>query len=384
MREILVVSQIAAAFVLTIAAGLLIESFSRLRRVDIGFDAADLLTFHVSNPGYIVSGPKTTASTVERILDRIRTFPSVIDAAAVTALPFSNTDLRAEVRSTDASLNAPVTATPVRFATSGYFRTLSANILEGRAFVDSRTDMRPTVAVINVSMKRRLWPYEGAVGKRLSVLGASVEVVGVIDDIRHGGLRASVDPETFVPITDAIPLSLFIVVRTQGRPLQIVPDVRAAVRSVDRNLVMSSVATMEQRITDSVADPWLYLGWMTGFALMALGLSCAGIYGVMSHAAHARRAEVGIRLALGGRPADIVWAMMKRAVVLTSVGISVGLTAAAGSTRVLSSLLFETSTLDMRTFEIVSAVIIATALSAALIPAYRAARLDPVESLRYE
>jgi predicted permease len=259
-------------------------------------------------------------------------------------------------------------------------------LLQGRQFTERDAQGAVPVVSINQVMARRFWPQESPLGKRLVISGepAPFEIVGVVGEVRHFGLEAKTDMEMYRTYEQAsLPLSA-LVIRAAGDPLELVGAVRQEIKLVDADLPLYDIKTLEQRLSDSVVKRRFTLLLLSLFAAVAAGLAGVGIYGVMSYSVTQRTPEIGIRLALGAAPRDVLRLMVGQGIRLALLGVALGLGAALALTRLLTSLLYGVSATDPLTFALIAVLLLGVALLACYVPARRAAKVDPLVALRYE
>jgi predicted permease len=386
LREALVVAEIALAMVLLVGAGLLINSFVRMRQVSLGFDSRNLLSISIGMPFNKFPDDASRVRFVKQIVDQAAHAPNV-ESAMVTSgaiFPFLHFNFNIVSRPLPADADALYeTISP------HYFRNLRAQVLAGREFEDHDDAHTPPVAIVNQTLARRYFAGEDPLGKRLSIIylrkRVEFEVVGVVADLKQGELSAPVIPQIYVPYLQRPWLSSALVVRAGASNLSAVQnDVQRAIWNVDPNQVPARIETAEQVLSTSLAEPRLYTSLLGIFAALALGLAAVGIYGVMSYAVTQRTHEIGIRMALGARGADVLKLVVKSGMTLALIGMAIGVVSAFALTRLMISLLFGVTPTDVTTFAMVCASLMAVALIACYIPARRATKVDPLVALRYE
>ena len=415
-RAALAVTQVALALVLLVGAGLLLRGFVRLVSVDPGYDAGSVLTAEVNHPdlgGLILAGEfEAAGENARRFTDELRERLEQVDAVSgieavglSTALPLVRDGWPLPVLVP----GRPEPPSPrdfprahVRAATPGYFDVMRLRPRGGRALTRLDGPGSRRVAVVNETLERELFDGGPAVGRRLQLgpvggplrLGSDDElweVVGVVADVEYGGLApAESAAAVYVPLrqlfASALPMlnAPLIAVRTRGNPLAAVPFLREAVADVHPRAALDDVTTMEVRLSSSVAQPRFQAVFVTSFGAVALLLAMLGVYGLLSHSVAQRRSEIGIRMALGAQTGHSLSLVARQGALLVAAGVGLGLLAAAASSRVLEGFLFGVATSDRLTFVAAPLVLIAVALVACWLPARRATRIDPLETLRLE
>jgi len=399
-RRGLVVSQIALALVLVAAAGLLIQSFARMRGVDPGFVLEGLLTARVElSPVRYESNEKIRAF-YERLVQRLEALPGVRSAAVVKALPMMQLELGdwSFVREGHHSLPPKPSEWNMAYwqtMSPEYFETMRIPLLQGRGVEATDRIGSPGVAVVNRTLARQVWPNGDAVGQRILMGGGATDsiwrtVVGVVGDVRHRGLDAEARPEIYLPYaqfpagTGTPQRTLRIVLRSESDPVQLTGALRAAVAELEPDLPVTEIQTMEEALGAWAAERRLTMMLVAGFALFALALGAVGVYGVMAHLVMQRTREIGIRIALGALPREILGLVLSQGAWLAGLGIAVGLAGALAATRLLTHLLFGVGPTDPGTFVATAAALAVVAGVASLLPALRAVRTDPVDALRTE
>ena len=389
MRRGLVGAQVALVVVLLTGAGLLIRSFLHLQRVDLGFRPDHLLTMRLSIPAAKYGTPQARTTFQDALLDRVRQMPGIQGAALITDIFLSSTpnstifriDGR-EMTPEEQNVEIPVDAT-----SADYFKVMGIPLRRGRTFTAADNRDAPQVVIINESMAKRFWPNEDPVGKRFRYgdgTGNSplVTIVGVVADMRRTGFDAPVRYETFLPHTQYVTSYFTLVVRTAADPLAAVPAVRAQVRSLDAEQPVFEVASMDQLLSSMVAQRRFSMTLLGTFAVLALVLGVVGVYGVTSYLVAQRTREVGVRLALGARPAQVVRMVVRQGMVVAAIGLVVGLAGALVAGRLMTRLLYGVSPYDIATLVSVTTVIGVATLVANWLPALRAAHVDPLSALR--
>jgi putative ABC transport system permease protein len=386
----LVVAEVALALVLVCGAGLMARSFMELNRVKLGFRPERLLTLRMLLvPAKYDSDLNARAAVVEQMLDKIRSLPQVAAAASIHFLPLSGIGSGSDVYRADRPKPEPGSVPGAGFSviSDGYFHTMGIPLITGREFdLHDRMGSAP-VAVINRAAAHMLYPEENPIGKRLK-LGwdgpPQAEIVGIAADSRFEAVQALPEPFIFLPNAQHPNLFCGLVIRTAGDAVTMIAAVREAIRSVDPQQGVMDTATMEQRITESVAQPRLETTLLGGFGLLALVLACVGIYGVLAYAVSQRLREIGIRLALGATSGRILREILRSGLSLAALGLFIGLAAALALTRYLEVLLYSVRPTDPSVFALSIATLFFVATSACYLPARRASRVDPIDVLREE
>ena len=385
LRGIMIVSEVALAMILLTGAGLLMRSFLRLENVNPGFQPQNLLTMRIG----LASGryPERTQQSIfyDRTLERIAAIPGVRDAAVANALPvnraigyFFNIEGRPALDATKAPTFWLHSISP------SYFQTLRIPIIRGRTFTAADMPATQQVAIINETMARRFWPKEDPIGRHLTYARESitVEIVGIAGDVKVGGLGDNnPNNELYVSYRQRPFLTMWLI--TRG-PASIASAARREIQGIDADQPVASVRTMDEVLADSVSQPRLRTTLIGAFAILALILAVIGIAGVVAWSVSQRTNEIGIRMALGARPGNILAMIVRQSFTLIGAGQLIGLVGALALTRVLASFLFGISPEDPVTFVGVALVLTLVALTACTVAARRALRIDPVTALRRE
>jgi putative ABC transport system permease protein len=388
LRAALVVVEIALSLVVLIGAGLLMKSLVRLLHVDSGLVAENLLT---ANVGFVqFKDPQRRAAVQQEVINRISQIPGVKAAGGGTGLPpdIAQRGTRFDVQGLpeangDARFSYFIAISP------DYFRALGTPFVEGRAFTERDDAGSSKVVIISKTLARNLFPNESAVGKRLKLNNPEQsnewrEIVGVAGDVHYAGLNGSGVSTIYTPFAQTPFLWNYLMIRTAGLPETLTQNVRQAVSSVDATLEAANFQTMDQLISQSVAQPKFYTILFASFAFLALILAAVGIYGVMAYAVAQRTHEIGVRMALGATRGDVLRMVIIQGMILAITGVALGLLAAFGMTRIMANLLFSVGATDPMTFAVISMMLIGIALLACFIPARRATKVDPIVALRYE
>jgi putative ABC transport system permease protein len=388
LRAMLVVSQVALTVILLTGAGLLVKSFVRLQQTPLGFRPERLLTARIALPRSTYATPPQRLSFADRLLEEIRKQPGMQEAALTSSLPFATGNPGYGVLMNGEERGGPgMPIANFRSVSPDYFRVMGIPLLKGREFSGADHGRAPMVAVINETMARRYWPNADPIGQRIKETSNEAvwrEIVGVVGSIRHGARGIEPRPEMFVPWSQVPAAAINVAVSTQVEPTSVGATLRRAVAAADPNLPTFEVRTMEERLSDSVAQPRFRTTLLGGFAALALVMAVVGLYAVMAVSVAQRTHELGIRVALGAQRRDVIGLVLRQGVKLVGVGIVIGLAGAWALTRVLTTLLYEVKPTDPLTFLAVPVLLISVAILACWLPARQAARVDPLIALRYE
>jgi putative ABC transport system permease protein len=391
VRALLVVAEVAVSLVLLIGAGLLINSFLRLRQVDPGFRAENLLTMRVALPQSKYPDHARRAAFYTEMLRKVEAIPGVRSAAVTSPLPLiyngDSMGVTLEGRAVPLGQEPDVVT---RVVSPQYFRSMGIRLLRGRELGDQdRADTSPVV-VISETMARRYWPGEDPLGKRLAPGSADshddwITIVGVVNDVRQFELDAEPKPQMYLSYEQSESFMLRdLVVKTDVEPNSLAGVVRSTIWGIDKDQPVSNVATMEEVLSQSVERQRFSMLLLSVFAALALILAAVGIYGVMSYSVAQRTHEIGIRMALGAQTRDVLRLVVGQGLKLVLAGVAVGLLAAFALTRVMTSLLFNVSATDPVTYAAISLTLVGVALVACLVPSWRATKVDPLIALRSE
>jgi putative ABC transport system permease protein len=389
LRQALVVFEVALALVLLVGAGLLGASFLRLTQVNRGLDPTNVLTINLNLSSSKYPNGQQQTAVLRQFLERVSAAPGVRSAGLTLTLPFTGgpaTDFEIEGRPPAEAGQEPIA--DIRVVDANYFRTLAIPLRAGRFFAESDGAEAPRVMIINEEMTRRHWPNENPIGRRVTMKDwgppLTGEIVGVVGDVKADGLDSSTRPMIYWPYPQFPGVFNALVIRAEGDPMNIVAAVKSQVRSVDREQPLSGIQPMEEVIADSIAPRRFNMLLLGIFATLAMLLTGVGIYGVISYTVAQRTREIGVRMALGARRADVLKLVVRQGMSLALAGMGAGLAASFALTRLMANLLFGVSPSDPLTFCVIALLIGSIALLACYLPARRATKVDPLVALRSE
>jgi predicted permease len=391
LRSALVISEIAMTLVLLVCAGLLLRTVARLRNVDMGFNANNILAMSIGLPAAKYPKPENVIAFNKEIVERITALPGVKAAGTTSVLPLSaNFDGRGLAVEDHPKPRGEEITVDLYVTTPGYLQAMEIPLLSGRLISDQDTKDSPNVALINKTMAAQLWPNQNPLGKRIKFPGSDKNpqpwrtIVGTVSDVSQYALDKTPPMQIYLP-HDQFPTSLnSLVVRTQSEPTAVIGAIRREIQAVDKDQAVFNVTTLEQLIGDSILIRRFFMLLLLVFAALALVLAAVGIYGVMSYVASQRTYEIGIRMALGAQTHDVLKLIIGNGMALTLIGVAAGLAGAFALTRLMAGLLFGVSATDAITFLTVSVGLTLVALLACYIPARRATKVDPMVALRHE
>ena len=387
-RGVLMAAEVAAALVLAVAAGLLVRSLATLTRVDLGFQTDRVLALNIALPQTRYDTPQKRLAFFERLAARARALPGVQSVAFANRFPMrGGWSSSANLEGTQPS---DYFVADFQAVNPSYFVTLGIPLVRGRTIGDDDRLGAPGAAVVNQAFVQKFLPREDPIGKRFARSGRGnplITIVGVVGDIRRGGKTAAVQPEVYLAAgqTNVYPVQLSdFAIRASGDPHTLVGSIQDAVWAIDPDQPITNVKTLDEVLSASMAQRRFNLTLLACFAVLAVGLALVGVYGVVAYAASERTREIGIRVALGAAPQDVVALVVRSGMAWSMGGVLAGLAGAWAATRVMTGLLFEIKPTDPITFAAVAAMMVGVAAAASYLPARRAASIDPVTALRAE
>jgi putative ABC transport system permease protein len=393
-RDSLVVAEVALGLVLLIGAGLMMRSFASLTSVHPGFDPNNVLTGRITLSGPAYDEPDARRRYVSQTLERLKALPGVESAAFVAPMPFSGAEIGGDFRFAGHPLPEPgqEPSANVRNISSEYFQTIKIPLLQGRYFREQDQRTGVGAAIVNETFAKRYLANENPLGQRISELGVNqnegdpkqYEIVGVVGDVHHNSLTRSATPELYLPHQQNSWAWGNFLVRTTNNPAALTRSFEDAIRALDKTVPVTRVRPLTYAISDTIAQPRFYALLFGLFGATGLLLTVTGIYSVISYTVSHHTREIGIRMALGAQRKDVLQLIVGKGVILTLIGIGLGLPGALAITRVMQALLFGISATDWVTFAAVTALLAFVGFLAAAIPARRATKVDPLVALRYE
>ena len=394
-RRVLVISELAGAAMLLVAAGLLMRSYVQLQRVEPGFNPEGVTTFSLSLPVARYSDPASPRTFVASLLSRLQSEPGIESAAVAMGLPFTSdlnalTGFQHEGQAVPDSASMPTAG--LRVVSPGYFDVMKIPIRAGRSFDHRDTATSPDVALINERTAQRYFAGQNPIGQQIRVTaGLSRDarngpktIVGVVGDIKYRGLDEDTPAEIYLPYEQQPVDAFTVAVRSAGDRIASIPAMRRDVAGLDPLLPLARMERLATLVDASLAGRRFTMLVLLSFAAIAVALSIIGVYGVLAYMVGQRRREIGLRLAIGASPADVVWMFVREGAALTLAGLMVGLAGALAAGRWISSLLFGVTPADPATLAIVVCALAGAAACATYLPARRAAGIDPSEALRAE
>jgi predicted permease len=389
LNSVLVVAETAIGLVLLVGAGLLVRSLVRVLNVDPGFNTRNVLTASINLPDSQYPDLKKGVF-YDELLPRLAALPGVKSVSGGYPLPLShgNITLGFTIEGRPAGPGEEFDA-PCSVVTPDFFRTLDIPLIAGRAFLPTDDSKAPTVAIVNQAFVRKFFPHENPIGKHIQPgLGDGItnhpprEIVGIVGDVKRKGLTAEMPAQFYLPLKQALILDPSIIIRTDGDPLSLVGPLRAQLGQVDSNIPLYRIRTLDDYFSLSASQPRFQTVLITSFAVIALLLAAVGLYAVLSYMVAQRTLEIGLRLALGAQRDSVLALILRRGLLLAAAGVAIGIVASLLLTRFMQEMLYGVKPFDPLTFVAVSAVLLLVSLVASSVPAYRAARLDPMQTLR--
>jgi predicted permease len=384
IRGSLVVAQIALALVLLAGAGLMSKSVWELRSIDTGINPDGVLRVRFALPGAPTARERVSFSTA--LIDRVRAVPGVESAAIGNCTPAGG-----GCNATGIAFDGPFTPKPglplvgVYWASPDYFATLGVRLLRGRTFTAEDRIGRPKVALVNEAAARRFWPNADPIGRTISLgqgnFDDGAEVIGIVANVRYEGVESAPIPDVYVPILQS-PGGGVLFVRSRLEASALVASVRREVRALNPNAALTAIQTMDEIVGDAIWQPRASAWLLSAFAVLAVLLTAIGIFGVMAQTVSQRTAEFGIRLAIGAQSRDVLTLVLRRAAVMTGLGLAIGVAGAFLMSRLLASLLYNVTAHDPVTYAAVVVILGSVTLLAAYVPARRATRVDAMRTLR--
>jgi predicted permease len=389
LRDVMVVTQTALAVVLLVGAGLLIKSFVKLQQVELGFTPTNVIMMRLAPPFNRFQKDEKTMDYYRQILDSLKAVPGVEAASAVTTAPTAGAFMSSPILI--AGQPAPVSADAQRafvtIVTPDYFRAIGNPLKQGRLFTEDDHESSTPVAIINETLARSYFADTNPVGQRIALKGEPekwLEIVGVTTDVKQFGLDEENKPNFYQPYRQKEVAFMSLLLRTTGEPATLIPMLRSRILEVDKFTAITRVRTLNEMLSDSVAQPRFYTMLLALFACIALLLAALGIYSVTAYSVSQRTHEIGIRMALGAQTRRILCMVVGQGLILIVTGIGIGLASAVALTRLMTGLLFGVSETDPIVFVSITLLLIVAALVACLIPARKATKVNPLEALRHE
>ena len=389
LRGVLVVAEIALSVVLMVGAALLARSYKNLADGDLGFDQQHVLSARITLPSSDYATRGEAAVFYQRLFEQLRRLPDVVSVGSAQGIPFGGWDVQGEARveGSPPPKRGEDLVAHYQYVTPDFFKSIGVPLVRGRWFTDADRDSLNPVVLVNELMVAKGFGGRDPIGKRISGSGSDhlATVIGVIKDYRHYRLPEPMGPAMYYPYASMPRLQQSVVIRTSNdHPQSLIPELRSAVRSIDKRVALYQVQTFDEVVSRSLWRQRLQGNVVSIFAALALCLACIGLYGVISYAVAQRTRELGVRIALGASRGRVVWLVARQSARLVISGVAVGLLAAYFAAGLLGSLLYGVKPTDPETFAVVPAILGVVALLAAVIPAARAARVDPLITMRAE
>ncbi len=390
LRNLFVVTQVAMALVLLVGAGLFMKSLNRLQSVDPGFNPHNLLTMRVNLPNRKYDTDPKILDFFSRTIEQLRALPGVEVVGAINTLPFAGPHSGTSVEIEGAPKPPPgqKVSTGICVVDADYFKAMQIPLKRGRLFTEQEAREMRHVVVVNEAFAQKRLPGEDPIGKRVTISmkdeNVPTEIIGVVGDTKHLGLDSESEVMAYWPQPELTYSGMTMVIRTQGDAGSLAPAARGVISSIDPEQPIGEVSTMEGLLSKSVSRSRFSAVLLTIFSLVALVMASVGIYGVMSYSVQQRTHEIGLRMALGAQQSHVLGLIVRQGVFLGLVGVTAGLIASFGLTRMVASLLFEVPATDLKTFAAVAVGLFLMTLIACYVPARRATKVDPLVALRYE
>ncbi|HKB67848.1 MAG TPA: ABC transporter permease [Pyrinomonadaceae bacterium] len=389
IRSTLVVAEVALSLVLLVGAGLMVRSFIAMQRADLGIKPENVLAMQIALPRDSYEDKNKRRDFYQQLLGRVGSMPGVMNSGVVSIVPFSssNNSNTFQVVGQPPFTKGAEPYVEIRVTTPGYFDAIGTSLRGGRLFTAQDDAKAARVILVNETFARKYLPGQQPIGQRLELGGEEKEVheiIGVVADVKNDDLDEAPDPAAYLPYSQNSYLTMNLIIRGTQDPTRMVSGVRSEVNALDPALPVSNIKTINQMIYERVSPKRLMTYILAVFALCALLLASVGIYGVMSYAVSQRTQEIGIRMALGARTADVLKLVVSNGMKLTLIGVVIGLAGAFALTRFLENLLFHVTPTDRVTFIAVATSLIVVALLASYVPARRATKVDPLVALRDE
>jgi putative ABC transport system permease protein len=391
-RSALVVAQVVFALVLLVCAGLTTDAFMRLANVYRGFQASNVLRVEISLPEKSYADDSKVTAFYQRVITGTSALPGVDAASLITNSPASNVDNETTLFTAEGRAALKAAETPsaaLQLSTPDYFREMRIPVMAGRFYTEADNASATRVAVISRSMAKLYWPGGGELGQRIK-LGAAdspqpwMTIVGVVEDVRQNWWNPTAQPTIYQPFLQAPRRSMVLLMRTNSDPRTYTAGLREVVRGIDARVAIAEANTLETEITDSIAIVRIMGVLMAIFGCVALVLASVGVYGVLAESVARRIPEIGIRLALGAQPRDVIRLVVGKALWLTGIGLGIGLPISFFANRAMSTMIFGIVNVNVAVLAGFALLLVFVALVACYIPTRRAMRVDPIVALRYE
>jgi putative ABC transport system permease protein len=390
LRNLLVVTQVALALVLLVGAALFMKSLSRLQSVDPGFNSNNLLTMRINLPGRKYDTDPKLMDFFNRTAEQLRALPGVVAVGAINTLPFAgpHSGTRLQVEGQPKLPPGHELSTGICVTDANYFQAMEIPLKRGRLFTEQEAKEMRHVVVVNETFARKILPGQDPLGMRVTIWmkdeNVPTEIIGVVGDTKHLGLDTENEALAYWPQPELVYSGMTFVIRTQSDATSIAPAARNVIRNLDPEQPVGEVTTMEKLLAKSTAQSRFNATLLAIFSLLALVMAAVGIYGVMSYTVQQRTHEIGLRMALGAQPGNVLRLIARQGIILGLTGVAAGLIASLALTRLIASLLFEVPATDIRTFAAVAGGLFLMTLIACYVPARRAMKVDPLVALRYE